>query len=106
MIKHRKAAGLDKIHSEVWKTRKFDDILFCQCNIVYKQYTTERRTKGWILLFSKKGGHGIAKNYRDIPLTAVATEVYNDLLNRIRSEIKKILGKNQHDFRGNHSITS
>ena len=26
-IKNRKAAGLDEIPSEVWKTRKFDDIL-------------------------------------------------------------------------------
>ena len=27
-IKNRKAGGLDDIHPEVWKTRKFDNILF------------------------------------------------------------------------------
>ena len=28
MIKSRKAADLDKLLAEVWKTRKFDDVLF------------------------------------------------------------------------------
>ena len=33
-IKSRKAAGLDEIPAEVWKTRKFDDIsLILQCRI-------------------------------------------------------------------------
>ena len=31
----KKSAGLDKIPSKVWKTRKFDDILSL-CNDVYK----------------------------------------------------------------------
>ena len=31
-IKNRKAAGLDEILSEVWKTRQFDDILLWHCN--------------------------------------------------------------------------
>ena len=35
-IKNRKAAGLDEIPSEVWKTRQFDDILLRHCNTVYK----------------------------------------------------------------------
>ena len=29
-IKNRKAAGLDEIPPEVWKTRKFHDILQCR----------------------------------------------------------------------------
>ena len=33
-IKNRKAAGLDEIPPEVWKTRQFDDILLRQCNAV------------------------------------------------------------------------
>ena len=33
-IKNRKAAGLDEIPPEVWKTRKFDDILLRPCNAV------------------------------------------------------------------------
>ena len=34
-IKNRKAAGLDEILPEVWKTRQFDDILLRHCNAVY-----------------------------------------------------------------------
>ena len=36
-IKNRKAAGLDKIPREVWKTRQFDDILLRHCTAVYNQ---------------------------------------------------------------------
>ena len=35
-IKNRKAASLDKIPPEVWKTRKFDNLLFWYCNAVHK----------------------------------------------------------------------
>ena len=45
-IKNRKAAGLDEIPTEVWKTRQFDDILLRQCNAVYNQNTIDRWTKG------------------------------------------------------------
>ena len=31
-INNRKAAGLDEIPAEVWKTRQFDDILLQHCN--------------------------------------------------------------------------
>ena len=50
-IKNRKAAGLDEIPPEVWKTRQFDDILLRQCNAVYSQNRIERWTKGCILPF-------------------------------------------------------
>ena len=33
-IKNRKAAGLDEIPSEVWKTRQFDNILLRHCNAI------------------------------------------------------------------------
>ena len=36
-IKDRKAAGLDEIPPEVWKTRQFDNILLRHCNAVYNQ---------------------------------------------------------------------
>ena len=36
-IKNRKAAWLDEIPIEVWKTRQFDDTLLRQCNAVYSQ---------------------------------------------------------------------
>ena len=79
-IKNRKAAGLDEIPPEVWKTRQFDDILLRQCNAVYSQNRIERWTKGCILPFPKKGDLGLAKNYRGITLTSVAAKIYNALL--------------------------
>ena len=33
--KNKKAAGLDEITPEVWKTREFDDLLLWNCNAVY-----------------------------------------------------------------------
>ena len=36
-IKNRKAAGLDEIPPEVWKERKFDDLLLRNCNAVYNK---------------------------------------------------------------------
>ena len=65
-IKNRKAAGLDEIPPEVWKTRQFDDILLWHCNAVYNQNPIDRWTKGCILPFPKKGDLGLAKNYRGI----------------------------------------
>ena len=59
-IKNRKAAGLDEKPSEVWKARKFDDILLRYCNTVYYQNIINRSTKSCILLFPKKGDLGIA----------------------------------------------
>ena len=50
-IKNKKAAGLDEIPPEVWKTRKFVDLLLQYCNTVYNQNTIERWTKGCILPF-------------------------------------------------------
>ena len=44
-IKNRKAAGLDEISLEVWKTRQFDDILLRHCNAVYNQNTIDRWTR-------------------------------------------------------------
>ena len=40
--KNRKAAGLDEIPPEVWKTRQFDDILLRHCNAVYNQNPIDR----------------------------------------------------------------
>ena len=106
-IKNRKAAGLDEIPPEVWKTRQFDDILLRQCNTVYNQNRIERWMKGCILPFPKKGELGLAKNYRGIILTSIAAKIYNALLrNRIEPKIENILRKNQNSFRRNRSTTS
>ena len=93
-IKNRKAAGLDEIPPEVWKTRQFDDILLRHCNAVYNQNPIDRWTKGCILPFPKKGDLGLAKNYRGITLTSIAAKIYNALLrNRIEPKIDNILRK-------------
>ena len=106
-IKNRKAAGLDEIPPEVWKTRQFDDILLRHCNAVYNQNPIDRWMKGCILPFLKKGDLGLAKNYRGITLTSIAAKIYNALLrNRIEPKIDIILRKNQNGFRRNRSTTS
>ena len=106
-IKNRKAAGLDEIPPEVWKTRQFDDILLRQRNAVYNQNTIDRWMKGCILPLPKKGDLGLAKNYRGIALTSIAAKFYNALLrNRIEPKIDNILRKNPNGFRRNRSTTS
>ena len=99
-IKNRKAAGLDEISPEVWKTREFNDILFRHCNAIYNQ-NTDRWTKGCILPFPKKGDLGLAKNYRGIILTSIGPKIYNALLgNHLEPKIEEILKKNQNGFGG------
>ena len=106
-IKNRKAAGLDEIPPEVWKTREFDNILLWHCNAVYNQNTIDRWTKGYILPFPKKSDIGIAKNYQGITLTSIAAKIYNVLLcNRIEPKIEKILSGTQNGFWRNPSMTS
>ena len=106
-IKNRKAAGLDEIPPEVWKTRQFDDILLRHCNAVYNQNPIDRWMKGCILPFPKKGDLRLAKNFRGITLTSIAAKIYNALLrNHIEPKIDNILRKNQNGFRRNRSTTS
>ena len=58
-----KAAGLNEIPPEVWKSRQFDDILPRDCNAVYNLNPIDRWMKRSILPFLKKGDLGLAKNY-------------------------------------------
>ena len=105
--KNRKAAGLDEIPPEVWKTRQFDGILLRQCHAVYNQNTIDGWMKGCILPLPKKGDLGLVKNYRGTTLTSIAAKIYNALLrNRIEPKIDNILRKNQNGFRRNRSTTS
>ena len=106
-IKNRKAAGLDEIPPEVWKTRQFNDTLLRHCNAVYNQNPIDRWLKGCILPFPKKDDLGLAKNYRGITLTSIAAKIYNALLrNRVEPKIDNNLKKNQNGFRWNRSMTS
>ena len=41
-IKNRNTAALDKIPHKVWKTKKFDHILFRLCNAVSKQNSIKK----------------------------------------------------------------
>ena len=106
-IKNRKAAGLDEIPPEVWKTRQFDDILLRHCNAVYNQNPIDRWMKGCILPFPKKSDLGLTTNYRGITFTSIAAKIYDALLhNHIEPKIENILRKNQNGFRRNRSMTS
>ena len=106
-IKNRKAAGLDEIPPEVWKTRQFDDILFWHSNAVYNRNLIDRWNKGCILPIPRKGDLGLAKNYRGITLTSIAAKIYNaQLRNRREHKIDSILRKKQNGFRRNRFTTS
>ena len=105
--KKRKVAGLDEIPPEVWKTRKFDDILLRHCNAIYNQNPIDRWMKGCILPFPKMSNFGLAKNYWGITLTSIEAKKYNALLrNRLEPKIDNILRKNQNGFQRNRSTTS
>ena len=103
-LKNKKAPGLDEIPPEVWKTRRFNDILLKSCNSLYNQSSIQIWTEGCILPFPKKGDLSLATNYRDITLTPIAAKIYNSmLLNRIQPEVEKVLRRNQNGFRKNRS---
>ena len=104
--KNRKATSFDEIPLEVWKTKKFDNIMLWYCNSVYNQNIIDRGAKGCILPLPKKGEPEIAKNCRGITLTSIAAKIYNALLlNCIEPEIEKILWKNQNGFQRKQSIS-
>ena len=106
-IKNTKAAGLDEILPEVWKTRQFDDILLWHCNAVYNQNTIDRWMKRCTIPLPKKGNLGLAKNYWGITLTSIVAKIYNTLLhNCIEPKIGNILRKNQNGFWRNRSTMS
>ena len=50
-IENKKAVGLDEIPSEIWKTKKFNDVLLRYYNAVYNQNTIDWWTKSCILSF-------------------------------------------------------
>ena len=102
--KTNKAAGLDGIPPEVWKTGRFNDILLSFCNDVYALNPISNWRKGCILPFPKKGDLTVPSNYRGITLTCIGAKIYNALLrNRIQPELEKILRINQNGFRQNRS---
>ena len=104
--KNGKAAGLDGIPPEVWKTGNFNEFLLNCCNEVYHLKPIEAWRKGCILPFPKKGDLSNPGNYRGITLTCIAAKIYNTMIrNRLLPEIEKILRPNQNGFRQNQSTT-
>ena len=77
-LQNKKAAGLDGIPPEVWKTGKFNDLLY-YCNEVYKGNAIQSWTEVCILPFPKKGDLSKTSNYRGITLTSIAAKIYNAL---------------------------
>ena len=105
-IKNRKAASLDEIPTEVWKTRKFDDILLRYSNAIYNQNKIDRWTKNCILSFPKKGNLWMPKNYRALTLASKVANIYNALLlKRSVLEIENVDRKNQNGFPRNRSTS-
>ena len=95
-IKKREAAGLDKMPSEVWMTRKFSNILPRWCNVDYEQNLKEEWTKGFIIPFPKKGHSIISKSNRGTTVPTIAAKVHNNLfLNCIPPKTEKYIRKNQ-----------
>ena len=83
-VKLKKAAELDDIPPEVWKTGLFNAYLLNFCNDVYIQSTIDEWRKGCILPCSKKVDRSKPENYRGITLTYMAAKIYNTMLrNRI-----------------------
>ena len=102
--KNRKAAGLDEIPPEVWKTR--NSTTYCP-NTATQSIIKIRWMKGCILPLPKKNDLGLAKTYRGITFPSRAAQIYNVLLrNRIEPKIDNILRKNQNGFRRNRTTTS
>ena len=103
-LQNKKAAGLDGIPPEVWKTGKFNDLLLYYCNEVYKGNVIQSCTEGCILAFPKKGDLSKTSNYTGITLTSIAAKIYNALLlNRILPGMEKILRRNQNGLRKGRS---
>ena len=107
-MKTRKAAGLDEIPSEIWKTRPSDNILLWHCNAVYNQNTIDRWTKGCIFPFLKKRDLGLAENYRGInPYIHSGQDIQCSTTQPHRTHrTEKILRKKQNGFRRNKSMMS
>ena len=53
-LENKKAAGLDGISPEIWKTGKFNDLLLYYCNKVYNRNANQSWTEGLYCPFQRK----------------------------------------------------
>ncbi len=99
-MKNGKAAGLDDIPTEVWKSRILDAELLDFCNRTLNGDKPEFWSTSGIVPVPKKGDLSNPTNYRGISLTPIAAKIYNKMiLNRIRPYIDPMLRPNQNGFR-------
>ena len=101
-LKTRKAAGLDDIPPEIWKTGAFNDILLDSCNAIYNEHPIVKWMEGCILPFPKKSNLGMVNSYRGITLTAISAKIYiilcysiasNRFSNRYSVKTKTVSGR-------------
>ena len=103
-FKKGKAAGLDDIPVEVWKTEALIEPLLDVCNMTFHGDKPKIWGKSGLKPLPKKGDLGDTGNYRGISLTVIASKIYNKmLLQRIRPHLEPILRMNQNGFRPNRS---
>ena len=107
-VSNGKAAGLDEIPAEVWKSGSFNNILLDICNgTLLRGEKPQEWSLSGIVPIPKKGDLSKASNYRGISLTSIAAKIFNRLiLNRIRPHIEPLLRPNQNGFRAERSTTS
>ena len=103
-FKNGKAAGLDDIPVEVWKTEALTEPLLNVCNKTFHGDKPKIWGKSGLKPLPKKGDLGNTGNYRGISLTVIASKISNKmLLQRIRPHLEPILRMNQNGFRPNRS---
>ena len=106
-FKNGKAAGLDNIPIEVWKSGALNSELLDVCNKTLNGDKPDIWIKSVIVPIPKKGDLGITDNYRGISLTVTAAKIFNKiLLDRIRPHVDPILRDNQNGFRAGRSTLS
>ena len=76
-----KAAGLDEIPAELWKTGRFNTLLLEICNgVLLRGEKPSEWSLSGIVPIPKKGDLSKATNYRRISLTSIAAKIFNRLI--------------------------
>lgn len=97
--KTKKAAGIDKISLEVWKSNGLKDVLLHIYNATYKWEDIDRWTEFCIPTFSEKDLWS-AWNYRRMSLTPIEANIYIErFLNGIQPNVEKFISKYVNHFR-------
>lgn len=88
-----------KYHVDYGKPTKHKNSLVMFCNDAYNQSNIENRLRTVSYLSPKMSGIIWWKNYREMLLVAIETNIHNTMLfERIHSETQKVSGKSQKSF--------